>query len=323
LNVIALEWNGDEDTTFEPDERFLFYAEPRFSRWTTTDVYFLTVDGTPGLRMPNRSATSTGLPTGNLWMDQTMETNALYTPNCYCASLPLGRDGDRWTWDVLRRPDRASMTYRVNLPTLNVTQPATLTTWFISYTEVGAAPDHRVNEKLNDVSLGQAEWDGKQAITATLTISANVLLNGDNALNLALPGLTGVTSEGMWLDAFSIRYARGSAASGNAVNFTGEAAPHAYTLSLSSTTGLRAYDVTNPLQPERLTANTVSLSGNSAYMRDWIPNCTGNCARGWEDIGPPRRRKTPTSASCAAIRSSVGAEPSTRLMASASSARKP
>jgi hypothetical protein len=265
---IALEWEGDGDTAFETGERFLFYADPRFSRWTTTDVYFLTVGGTAGVRMSSRSASPTGLTAGNVWMDQLAETNALYTPDCYCAPIPPGRDGDRWTWDVLRLPDRASITYTVNLPTVSVTQPATLTTWFIGYTDVGVAPDHRVKEKLNGISVGQTDWDGKQAITATLTISANVLINGNNLLNLTLPGLSGTNNvEGMWLDAFSIRYARGSAASGTSAIFTGDSARRAYTVGLNSTTGLRAYDVTDSIHPQQLITGTV-ISTNSVTFGD-------------------------------------------------------
>jgi hypothetical protein len=63
----------------------------------------------------------------------------------------------------------------------------------------------------------------------------------------------------MWLDAFSIRYARGSAASGNHALFTGEAGQRAYTINLAHSAGLRAYDVTDAAAPLRLT----NLSGNT------------------------------------------------------------
>lgn len=263
---IALEWDGDGDTLFESGERFLFYADPRFSRWTKTDVYFLTVDGIAGLRMSGRSASPTGLTAGNAWLDQLAETNALYTPDCYCAPIPPGRDGDRWTWDVLRQPDRASITYTVNLPTVSVTQPATLTTWFIGYTDVITTPDHHVNEKLNGITVGQVVWEGKQSITSTLPISSNVLANGNNTLNLSLPGPLGIKVEGMWLDAFSIRYARGSAASGTSAIFTGDSTRRAYTLNLSTTTGLRAYDVADSIHPQRLSSLTIST--NSVTLGD-------------------------------------------------------
>ncbi len=261
---IAYAWEGDADTTFEPGERLLFFAEPRFNRYTVNDVYFVSADTTPGLRMSTRAALPGALPPGAGWMDQRVETNALYTPTCYCGSIPGGRDSDHWTWDVLRLPDRSSITLTVNLPTVNTAQPATLTAWYIGYTDVPAAPDHRVRATLNGNILGQTEWNGKQAITATLAIPAGVLQNGNNTLNLSLPGIAGAV-EGAWLDAFAIRYARGSAATGATATFTGEAAARSYTLALSSGTGLRAYDVTTPTQPVSL---TVTVAGNSVSLGD-------------------------------------------------------
>jgi hypothetical protein len=263
---IAYEWDGDGDTAFEPGERLLFYAEPRFNRYTAGDVYFLSAEATPGLRMSTRSAAPGGLPAGNALIDQTVETNALYTPACYCAPIPAGRDGDRWTWDYLRRPDRAAVNYPFNLATVNASQTATLTVWLVGYTDVSAALDHRVAVALNGVALGHAEWDGKQAITTTLTVPANRLQSGANTLTLSLPGITGVTVEGMWLDAFGLRYARGEAASGSTAIFTGQPTASAYTLALTSVMGLRAYDVTNPAQPVRL--NNVSVVNNSVSLGD-------------------------------------------------------
>jgi hypothetical protein len=58
--------------------------------------------------------------------------------------------------------------------------------------------------------------------------------------------------EGAWLDAFSIRYRSSNMAAGENLLFEGEDTPHAYTVSLG-TSELRAYDVTNPDNPLRLT----------------------------------------------------------------------
>ena len=38
---IAMQWDGDGDSVFEAGERLLFVADPRFSRWTNTDEYYL------------------------------------------------------------------------------------------------------------------------------------------------------------------------------------------------------------------------------------------------------------------------------------------
>ncbi|MBF8284942.1 MAG: hypothetical protein HW378_3857 [Anaerolineales bacterium] len=147
---VAYQLQDNGNTLFEPGESLLFYASPRFSRWTNNDVYMLSLQAAPGMHMT--SAAPAPQPAGHVWLDQTAETNALYTPQCYCGPIPPGRDGDRWTWDDLRLPDRAAVTYPITLTTLDVTQPATLTVWFIGYTDVATAPDHRIDVALNSIT---------------------------------------------------------------------------------------------------------------------------------------------------------------------------
>ncbi|MBN1889383.1 MAG: hypothetical protein JW850_15420 [Thermoflexales bacterium] len=254
---IELEWDGDDDASFEAGERLLFYADPRFSRWTANDVYFLDSDTSLGSRMQIRSADPGGLALGTAWVELTAEQNALYTPDCFCGSIPAGRDGDHWTWADVKNPGNPSSSYTINLPAIDTVQAAELRAWFIGYTDIqGLAPDHRIDVALNDQFLGRAEWDGKQAFTSTLTVPPGVLLDGDNTLTLNLPGIAGV--EGAWLDAFSIRYARSSAPSGSSVIFTGQASPSSYQLGLSAVDGLRAYDVTNSDHPVRLSGVTAN-----------------------------------------------------------------
>ena len=272
---IAMQWDGNDNSAFEAGERLLFYTDPRFSRWTNTDVYFLTLGDQPGLRMMNRPANPAPQLGGTAWITQTYEVNALYTPTCYCGRLPLGRDGDRWVWDDVRSPDRANPSYAFGaLPALNTTQPATLTLWLIGYTSLlDIAPDHRVDVSLNGIGQGRIEWDGRQAITATFTIPPGVLAVANNVLSLSLPGVGNIV-EGMWLDGFALRYARGSAPSGSSVLFTGDEEPRTYLLGLTSTAGLRGYDVTNPESPINLlgiNADAISVtdpagSGDHRYL---------------------------------------------------------
>ncbi len=263
----ALEWTGGAQ--FDPGERLLFFAEPRFSRYTAADVYFLSEAATPGLRMSTRSANPGSLPAGRAWVTTTYEVNQLYTPECYCGHLPAGRDGDRWAWEILRRPDPAAETKTITftLPSLDTTVPATLTVWLIGYTALLIPnPDHHVTVSANGTAVGAVDWDGQQAVTGTLTIPAGVLHAGDNALGLALPGLPGVTIEGAWLDAFAVRFARGASAVGTTALFTGESAASQYSVALAETNGLRAYDVTAGAQPQRLTG--VGVSGGAVTLGD-------------------------------------------------------
>jgi len=290
---LAIEWDGDADAALEPGEAFLFYAEPRFSRWASVDVYRLVDGGAPGRRMPTRSATPAGLPPGVPWVEHVFEENHVYTPDCFCGSLPLCRDGDRWTWETLRLPDRADLALPFDLQSVDGQQSATLTLWLMGYTDVAGDPDHRVDVSVNGASLGRVDWDGRQAITATLAIPAGVLRDGQNSLSLSLPGVSGVIVEGAWVDAFAVRYGRNQDALGSSVRFgMAWAAPgappaslshrvhlpliahnmlasgvaRAYTVALESPGPYRAYDVTEALQPRRLTAYTVD--GNAVSVGD-------------------------------------------------------
>ncbi|MCX6027855.1 MAG: C25 family cysteine peptidase [Chloroflexi bacterium] len=272
---IAMQWEGNGNAVFETGERLLFVADPRFSRWTNTDGYYLAVGDQPGLRMTSRPANPAPQLAGTAWLTQTYEINALYTPTCYCGRIPSGRDGDRWAWDDVRRPDRASPTYDFGaLPALDATQPATLTLWLISYTDLSEfAPDHRVDVALNGFGLGRIAWDGRQAITATFPVAPGVLAAADNVLSLNLPGVGSIV-EGMWLDGFALRYARGNVPAGSSVLFTGDAAPRTYSLGLTSTVGLRGYDVTNPetpislvgINPAPITVTDPAGSGGHRYL---------------------------------------------------------
>jgi hypothetical protein len=250
-------------------QRLLFYADPRFSRWTATDVYFLWEDSSPGLRMTSRSADPAGLVGGQALVETASEVNYLYMPSyCHCGQTSPGRDGDQWTWDALRKPDRLTATYPITLTAVDTSRPATLTVWLIGYTDILTTTlDHRVSVALNETNLGSVEWDGKQAITATLSIpAAGILKNGSNSLRLTLPGISGVTVEGAWLDAFSIRHARSSAVVGQMALFAGEPISRSYSIGLASVSGLRAYDVTDPSHPVTLTG--FALAGNVVTLGD-------------------------------------------------------
>jgi hypothetical protein len=271
---IAFEWVGDGDASFETNERFLFYADPRFSRWSNTDVYQLAQEATNGERIGTASSGPGAMNSGNAQMTHTVETNVIYTPDCLCGSLPIGRDGDRWVWSDLRQPGRPSDTFTVDLPTVDATQTASVTLWLIGFTSIAAAPDHQVAVNLNGTDLGTISWDGKTAVTQTLSIPAGVL-QSSNSMTVSIPIRADVSIDGLWVDAAQFSYMRGNTAVAQQVYFQGEATPHAYTITVANTTGLRAYDVSNPAIPVRLnnltiTSSAVSLGDRSNGTHDYF-----------------------------------------------------
>ena len=243
---VLFEWQGDTDNVFEPGESLLFYAEPRFSRWTDRDVYRLVPAASGPNHMTTRSADPTDLPAAVPWVEEVFEENRLYTPAWFTPGIPPGRDGDRWTWDYLTGPATTPVTYPFSLSAVDSTRPATLTLWLIADT----TGNHQWAVQVNGADIGEATWSGKTAVTVTLAVRTGVLRDGLNTLSVTLP-----ITEGVWLDAFAVRYARGLEPAGSAITFDLPPSPsdQAYTVALAASGPYRAYDITDPLNPVRLT----------------------------------------------------------------------
>lgn len=262
---VAVEWDGDADTAFEPGERLLFLAVPQPNRWSRFDTYLLSESTAPGLRMTSRSADPTGLPGSPFTITQHLEDNRLYTPECLCGHLPAGWDGDRWAWDMLSSGGTTQVTYTFDLPTASAGFGGTLTLWLIGTTDPAAAPDHRVAFTLNGTPLGESRWDGQALVTPTLSLPAGTLQAGGNVLQIQLLDPGGGTVQGLYVDAFQIAYTpQGNL--GHQALFQGGTTPGAYTIPMSHTLGLRAYDISDPTAPVRLTG--VVTTTNSARLGD-------------------------------------------------------
>jgi hypothetical protein len=256
---IAYEWTATQDSIFSPGETLRFYAQPSFSRWSVSDTYLLTETSLAGKTIPTRSAAVVqGMTPGKAWIERVSDENQIYTPDCLdCGAIPLGHDGDRWAWTRLAYPDKTSDWFEFFASNVNPSQSASFTSWWIGYTDVAATPDHKVNVTLNGTLLGAVSWDGKTAAQSTLVIPAGILRSGSNVVTFDVPAIPGIVVNGVWLDAFKVRYQAGSEALTGGVLFTGEGpTAHSYQVSLDSGTGLLAYDVSDPLNPVRLTGYT-------------------------------------------------------------------
>jgi len=277
---IAYDVVGDGDSNFEPGEKIRFFADPRFSRWTASDTYLLHLDSPGGVRMGSRAADPDGLSTGTPWTEVVFEKNdEKYTPACYCAPIPAGRDGDRWVGYKLQRPGEPSQNIPFELPGFDRTENAYLKIWLIGFTDVSANPDHKIEVAIKvfngenlvqTVDIGTIQFNGKTNHEANLPIDANSLPEGNYQLSLTIPSDTpGVPVDGVWLDAFSIRYAlEGSISAGESIAFSG-AIPHlAYTVNITKapSANYRAFDISNPEQPEEM--SILSILGNQVTVAD-------------------------------------------------------
>ncbi len=258
-NPVDYQWLGDGDAVFESNESLRFFADPRFSRWTSADTYFLSAETSNGERMQSKTADTgtAGVPK----VERLFEENNLYTPHCSCAPIPAGRDGDRWVWEKLQKPAPSVGTYQFQLKGVDKTQTAEMKIWFIGFTSLPANPDHRVEVNLNGNHLGTKQWDGKNAYQANFSFSGDILNEGENTLTITIPDVLGITVDGIWLDAFSVRHALSDAVSvGESIGFTGPNHNHSYAVTMASASGVGVFDVSKPDEPVIL--DGFQISGN-------------------------------------------------------------
>ena len=256
---IAAQWEGNDDSAFQDGERLLFYARPQLTPYAGYDVYWLSWGGENGQRMTPRSGDPAGLPSGAAWATAQAEENVEYD------SLYQGRDGERWFWRKLKLPDLISDTFDITLQTPSA-GAAELTVWLHGFTSAAPNPDHHVRFKLNGSAVvGEAAWEGKTAHTAVFDLADSLLQAGLNTVGIDLPGDTGSSTEGAWVDALAITYRLGAVSSDSA-RFRGQSSASAYTISGFSDDALRVYDVTAPTMPRPVTG--WDLVGSSVSVGD-------------------------------------------------------
>ena len=249
---IAMQWEGDDDSIFEGDERLIFYARPMPTRYVSHDVYWLDWGGAAGRRMLSRSGDPAGQPLQTAWVDTRIEKDIEYD------SRYAGWNGMHWFWEQVRQPDILSVT--LDIPLLNHPRsdvPARMTPWLEGITRDWIEPDHHVRFSLNGTYIGEALWEGKEAYSDTLDIPAGLLTDVDNQLTLTLPDDLGSDIEAAWVDAITVTYGVDAVSSGlDMVRFRGEGEVGAYAIGGFTTETLHIYDVSDPSAPKVVTGWT-------------------------------------------------------------------
>lgn len=284
---VALQEIDTADTTFDPGDGLLFYAEKfhgsvQDEKYTDENVYWLTVDpAAPGLRMDTRSVAPDGTGEPLAWYTATVraEENLVY----------WGRWSDApgtsttWFWErVTTAGSPVTRTYPLTL-TAPVPLPYTATLLLEvagrSYND-DVSPDHHLRLAVNGTTAGEVAWDGQVGAVFTLPVTSTALVSGVNQVQVAV--LTGLSAiQDIYVDRVEVAFRRALAAEEDRLAWTlplsGSAA---MTLTGLSTGTVHLYDVTHPLTPTRLVSATAFLSGTTyaLALRDAAPAGTAYLA---------------------------------------------
>ncbi len=295
---VAIEVAGESDGHFDPGDYVIFYGQkfygnrlaaryavessswltfsngwhPQYTakwaeRYTENNVYWLTVGDVPGLRV----GTISGQPGGSA------PQPAYYTATVHA------EDARSWQTTTFTGEDPFFWQRVISITTVTVsTYTATLSAIAaapISATIRGevvgvnqnpnASPDHHTRFYMNTAAapFQDVYWDGMTRLHFEGQVAPTNLVSGLNLLKMVAYTTTALAASGdrLLFDWYEVLYPRQFRALNDQITFNGDqVGARQYRVGGFLTNTLRAYNVTNPLQPQRVASVSVS-SANGAY----------------------------------------------------------
>lgn len=269
---LAIEVTGADDGHFDPEDEVRFYAAAQESRYMRTAIYWLRWGGSNGLRMTTHNATPSGTTpeitvyTRTLRLEQDQEYRS--------TMLGLTKDDDHWFYadEIYPRPGLSVDTKTHNFVAADAAgvPGVQVNGRFGGGDPQSANPDSWVGMWLNGQSLGSFSWDGRVIYTATVNLPATTLITTTNVLTVqgSLAQIPGAIAYYVVQDWYSIRYVANLQAAAGRLDVQ-EPAPGLNTHQVAGfgSTDVLAYDVSNPLQPVRLTGLDISTDNAAALVR--------------------------------------------------------
>ncbi|MFC2043559.1 C25 family peptidase propeptide domain-containing protein, partial [Chloroflexota bacterium] len=258
---------GEDDAAFAEGEYLLFYGQKIKSKYTDTNVYWLTWGGADGKRMPIIG----GAPAGSTNTPTHFQTNLhLEEDHAYQSSRPSGAQNDHWYWEALKTSTSTQETY-----TFTLESPSTLPVsikiggLFYSYS---ATPQHHTIVTVNGHLVDEAYWPSFTEYSFEADVSQEYLQPGENEITVEAPLDGGITSQIILINWFDIDYYDTYAAEDDVLWFDGEL-PGDQIFELSGFTDPDIdqddvlFDITQPFTPTRIINADVQLIGSDYQLR--------------------------------------------------------
>ncbi|MGD8625021.1 MAG: C25 family cysteine peptidase, partial [Anaerolineae bacterium] len=240
---------------------FWFYGQKETTKFTDTNVYWLTYGGDPGLRMAQVGAPlSATVPISTHYAT----TVRLEEDVDYRSTLPWSPDSDHWFWDYTFYPGTKpilDLDATLHQP-FTGSYSATLKVAMVGYNEASAVnPDHCVRTSFNGQLLDEHLWDGNtDQQDLELAFDAPLLLDGLNLVRVE-GCVTSATADITFYDWFEIDFRRAFRAIDDTLLFDVLQPGWQYQLDGFLTDTVEIFDVSQVYSTSYLVDFTVALSG--------------------------------------------------------------
>jgi len=254
---VAIRVNAGDNPSFD------FFAQATDSPYTPFNVYWLRWGVEPGKRMHDFSMPApSGSPKESAEVSLSISNPTLYLPQ-------INNPGSQWFWQTLTAP--ATKTITLTLPNA-LGNPARLRVSLYGSTQDDRVkPDHHLTLTLNNSRIADEKWDGQGAKKIDAAIPAGLLRTGENILRVSAPGDTRAIAEVNLLQSVETTYTRRLVAENDALDFQTD--PGTYRVSGFSSDTLELFDITNPLDPARVSnaaINVRALTFASDARHHWL-----------------------------------------------------
>ncbi len=277
---------GEEDGSFDPADRVIFYAVPYEGRYMTHNVYRLYWKQQPASPL-SRMDTRTVSPTGNEPV-VTAITQTLHVEfdRAYYSDYPLPQDADHWFDDPIYPSGSSPVvtrTYTLALDDPLATGEVAVRAQLYGGQDQTAAPDQSVKLWLNSHEVTTWQWDGRVGYLGQATAPAAWLDAAPNALKLegALSQLPGLSEYWVYPDWVEVAYPAQPDAEDDRIVIEGvdQVGPTMQiTVTGFTTATVRIYDVRRPQEPVQLTVSEAISDGLSYAL---------HFADAWPEGEPP------------------------------------
>lgn len=263
--------DSDGDDVFEPGERILFYGLKTNTRYTDTNIYWITWGGENSSSIASvDAAPTTGTTPSSFTSVAHFEQDKLYQQN-----FPSGPDQDHWYWDFV---------YATPPPVTIPPSPPPSKNFevFLSHVaETGgtakirgllrgfsANPQHDTKIYLNDTLIHEYFWPAQSEMSFEENVSQSLLRESDgvtkNEIKVECPLTGGATLDIPMINWFEIEYAKTYTAEGPWTQFGIDTAGNwKPVVSGFLADDTQIWDITDPLHPLHLENPTVQMDGST------------------------------------------------------------
>ncbi len=264
--------NGD----FDPEDSVLFYGQRMTGMYTDTNIYWLSMGGSPGLRMEERDGTLgagellTSFHTTTHWEEDKYYQSKIPKP----ATVPSEEEIDHWFGGYIAAlSGPASESYTIMVDKIDASPPpysSTVRGYLHGYTSYDDDdPDHHTRVYLNgnelELDYDEEFWDGQVGHEFETEAPLSYLVDGANVISVECPRDLGVPRDIVFVDRFEIDYRRTYTVENDSVLFDGdEAGTWQYRVGTFSTDTIEVFDVTDPLGVSRIVSTTI-VGGAGSY----------------------------------------------------------